>query len=116
MKKAEAGSNKKGAPVVNTEKLDEAAEPMELDRVSTGMKQLIQKARLELSLDLLCFGRGGGYGITSTLMTFFSASSLSCILEKNIIKDEQRGIRSEGTIDRGHEKQADSKLPAATSE
>ena len=36
----------------------------------------------------LMFWKSGGYGITSTLMTFFSASSLSCILEKNIIKDE----------------------------
>ena len=54
---------------------------------------------LGLSLDALCFGRGGGYGITSTLMTFFSASSLSYILEKRITKDEHGGIRSGGTID-----------------
>ena len=47
VKKAEAGSNKKAAPVVNAKKLDEAAEPAPLDRVSTGVKQLIQKARLE---------------------------------------------------------------------
>ena len=47
LKKAEAGSNKKAAPVVNAKKLDEAAEPAPLDRVSTGVKQLIQKARLE---------------------------------------------------------------------
>ncbi|XP_065625774.1 receptor-like protein 7 [Quercus suber] len=54
---------------------------------------------LGLSLDPLCIGRGGGYGITSTLMTFFSASSLSCILEKRIAEDEHGGIRSGGTID-----------------
>jgi|UniRef100_A0A2N9FMG2 putative transcription factor len=46
LKKAEAGSNKKAAPVVNARKLDEAAEPAALDRVSTEVKQAIQKARL----------------------------------------------------------------------
>ncbi|XP_065631784.1 multiprotein-bridging factor 1c [Quercus suber] len=51
VKKAVAGSNKKAAPAaapaVNAKKLDEAAEPAPLDRVSTEVKQLIQKARLE---------------------------------------------------------------------
>ncbi|XP_075649886.1 multiprotein-bridging factor 1c-like [Castanea sativa] len=46
-KKAEAGSNKKAAPVVNVKKLDEAAELAALERVSTEVKQLIQKATLE---------------------------------------------------------------------
>ncbi|KAK7844612.1 hypothetical protein CFP56_010678 [Quercus suber] len=32
------------------------------------------------SLGRLCFGRGGGYGITNVLMTFFSGSFLSCTL------------------------------------
>ncbi|KAK9991791.1 hypothetical protein SO802_026776 [Lithocarpus litseifolius] len=44
VKKAEAGLNKKAATVVNVKKLDEAAEPVALDRVSTEVKQLIQKA------------------------------------------------------------------------
>lgn len=42
----EAGSNKKGAPVVNVKKLDEATESAVLDWVLTEVKQLIQKARL----------------------------------------------------------------------
>ena len=54
---------------------------------------------LGLSLDPLCFGRGGGYGITRTLMTFFPASLLTCILEKNMAEDEHRRIRSGGTVD-----------------
>ncbi|KAL0008367.1 hypothetical protein SO802_009869 [Lithocarpus litseifolius] len=60
MKKAEAGSNKKAAPVVNAKKLNEAAEPMALDRVSTEVKQLIQKARLEkkMSLGFTCLDLG----------------------------------------------------------
>ncbi|KAK9990673.1 hypothetical protein SO802_025658 [Lithocarpus litseifolius] len=41
VKKAEAGSNKKAASVVNAKKLDEAAEKATLDRVSTEVKQLI---------------------------------------------------------------------------
>ena len=47
VKKAKAGSNKKVAPVMNPKKLDEAAELATLDRVSTEVKQLIQKAQLE---------------------------------------------------------------------
>lgn len=47
IRKAEAGSNKKAAPVVNARKLDEAAEPAALDRVSTEVRQAIQKARLD---------------------------------------------------------------------
>ncbi|OUZ99914.1 Cro/C1-type helix-turn-helix domain [Macleaya cordata] len=47
VKKFDSGSNKKTvAPVVNAKKLDEAAEPAALDRVSTEVKQSIQKARL----------------------------------------------------------------------
>ena len=47
VKKAEASSNKKAAQVVNAKKLDEAIELTVLDWVSTEVKQLIQKARLE---------------------------------------------------------------------
>lgn len=47
IRKADAGSNKKAAPVVNARKLDEAAEPAALDRVSTEVRQAIQKARLQ---------------------------------------------------------------------
>lgn len=47
IRKADAGSNKKAAPVVNARKLDEAAEPASLDRVSSNVRQAIQKARLE---------------------------------------------------------------------
>nr|POE61746.1 multiprotein-bridging factor 1c [Quercus suber] len=47
VKKAEVVSNKKAAPVVKAKKLEEAAEPAALDWVSTEVKQLIQKARLE---------------------------------------------------------------------
>ncbi|KAF5482052.1 hypothetical protein F2P56_002651, partial [Juglans regia] len=47
VRKADAGSNKKAAPVVNARKLDEAAEPAALDRVSTEVRQAIQKARLQ---------------------------------------------------------------------
>ena len=54
---------------------------------------------LGLSLDPLCFGRGGGCGISKTLMTFFPESFLTCILEKNMVEDEHRQIRSGGTID-----------------
>ena len=42
VKKVEAGSNKKAAPVVNAKKLDEVAEPTALDRVSTEVKQLMR--------------------------------------------------------------------------
>ncbi|KAL0000825.1 hypothetical protein SO802_014606 [Lithocarpus litseifolius] len=41
VKKAEASSNKKAAPVMNEKKLDVAVEPAALDRVSTEVKQLI---------------------------------------------------------------------------
>ena len=47
VKKAEAGSNKKVAPIMNPKKLDEAAELATLDLVSTEVKELIQKAQLE---------------------------------------------------------------------
>ncbi|XVF34807.1 hypothetical protein REPUB_Repub18cG0090400 [Reevesia pubescens] len=48
IKKFDAGSNKKTeGPVVNTRKLDEGTEPAALDRVSTDVRQAIQKARLE---------------------------------------------------------------------
>uniref|UniRef100_A0A5B7BU79 Putative multiprotein-bridging factor 1c n=1 Tax=Davidia involucrata TaxID=16924 RepID=A0A5B7BU79_DAVIN len=48
VKKFVAGSNKKpAAAVVNARKLDEAAEPAVLDRVSVEVRQAIQKARIE---------------------------------------------------------------------
>ncbi|PIA65094.1 hypothetical protein AQUCO_00100523v1 [Aquilegia coerulea] len=47
VKKTDAGLNKKAVtPVVNARKLDEAAEPAAFDRVSTEVRQAIQKARL----------------------------------------------------------------------
>ncbi|XP_058074801.1 multiprotein-bridging factor 1c [Magnolia sinica] len=46
LKKADAGSNKKPAVVVNARKLDEETEPGSLNRVSTEVRQAIQKARL----------------------------------------------------------------------
>ncbi|KAL5572683.1 hypothetical protein UlMin_022280 [Ulmus minor] len=47
VKKFDAGSNKKAAPVVNAKKLDEGTEPAALDRVPAEVRQVIQKARLE---------------------------------------------------------------------
>ncbi|KAJ4846393.1 Multiprotein-bridging factor 1c [Turnera subulata] len=48
LKKSTAGANKKAAgPVVSARKLDEAAEPAALDKVSVEVRQAIQKARLE---------------------------------------------------------------------
>ncbi|KAM0974634.1 multiprotein-bridging factor 1c-like [Malus sylvestris] len=47
IKKFDAGSNKKTAPVFSVKKLEEAAEPAALDRVSTEVRLAIQKARLE---------------------------------------------------------------------
>ncbi|XP_068315018.1 multiprotein-bridging factor 1c-like [Pyrus communis] len=47
IKKFDAGSNKKTTPVVSVKKLEEAAEPAALDRVSTEVRLAIQKARLE---------------------------------------------------------------------
>ncbi|KAL3535765.1 hypothetical protein ACH5RR_004226 [Cinchona calisaya] len=49
IKKAEAGSNKKtsASTAVNARKLDEAEEPAALDRVSTEVRQAIQKARID---------------------------------------------------------------------
>jgi len=48
IKKFDAGSNKKAtAPVVNARKLEEETEPAALDRISTEVRQAIQKARLE---------------------------------------------------------------------
>lgn len=47
IKKFDAGSNKKAAPVVNARKLDEETEPAALEKVSTEVRQAIQKARLE---------------------------------------------------------------------
>nr|DAD21025.1 TPA_asm: hypothetical protein HUJ06_022488 [Nelumbo nucifera] len=45
VKKFDASSNKKPATVVNTRKLDEVTEPAALDKVSTEVRQAIQKAR-----------------------------------------------------------------------
>ncbi|KAM2407377.1 hypothetical protein ACFX1X_026572 [Malus domestica] len=50
IKKFDGGSNKKAAPVVSVKKLDEAAEPAALERVSTEVRQAIQKARLEKNM------------------------------------------------------------------
>ena len=50
VKKFDAGSNKKTAPIVNARKLEEGTEPAALDKVSTEVRQLIQKARLEKKL------------------------------------------------------------------
>lgn len=47
VKKFDAGSNKKTAPVVNARKLDEGTEPAALDKVPTEVRHAIQKARLE---------------------------------------------------------------------
>ncbi|KAL6221810.1 hypothetical protein ACLB2K_005205 [Fragaria x ananassa] len=47
IKKSDAGHNKKAAPAVSVKKLDEAAEPAVLDRVSADVRHAIQKARLE---------------------------------------------------------------------
>ncbi|KAA8523101.1 hypothetical protein F0562_009524 [Nyssa sinensis] len=47
VKKFDAGSNRKAAMTVNARKLDEAAEPAALDRVSAEVRQAIQKARIE---------------------------------------------------------------------
>lgn len=47
IKKFDAGSNKKTAPVVNARKLDESNDPGTLERVPGEVRQLIQKARLE---------------------------------------------------------------------
>jgi len=51
---------------------------------------------LNLQLGPLCIGRNGGYGITNMLMTFFSRSSLDCILEMNIVEDQHSTINSRG--------------------
>ncbi|CAI9100303.1 OLC1v1037276C1 [Oldenlandia corymbosa var. corymbosa] len=51
IKKFDAGSNKKAPPTaVNARKLEEAEEPAALDRVSTEVRQAIQKARIEKKL------------------------------------------------------------------
>ncbi|KAE8039092.1 hypothetical protein FH972_011535 [Carpinus fangiana] len=42
-------------------------------------------------------GRGGGYGIINMLMTLCLRSSINCVLEKNIIKDEHSEIKSRCT-------------------
>lgn len=47
IKKFDAGSNKKAAPLLNTRKLDEGTEPASLERVPGEVRQAIQKARLE---------------------------------------------------------------------
>ena len=50
------------------------------------------------SLGRLCFGRGGGYDITNTLMTFFSRSFLSSTLGgKKTIKSNDKGFECRGT-------------------
>ncbi|KAJ8622772.1 hypothetical protein MRB53_031301 [Persea americana] len=46
IKKFDAGSNKKAAPVVNARKLDEGTEPAALERVAAEVRQAIQKARV----------------------------------------------------------------------
>jgi hypothetical protein len=45
----------------------------------------------------LMFWKSGGYGITNMLMTFFSRSSLNCILEMNIVEDQHSTISSRDT-------------------
>ncbi|XP_028788450.1 multiprotein-bridging factor 1c-like [Neltuma alba] len=47
IKKFDAGSNKKNAPVVNARKLDEETEPAALQKLRTEVRTAIQKARLE---------------------------------------------------------------------
>ncbi|THG09190.1 multiprotein-bridging factor 1c [Camellia sinensis] len=48
LKKFDGGANKKpAATAINARKLDEAAEPAALDRVSVEVRQAIQKARIE---------------------------------------------------------------------
>uniref|UniRef100_A0A2P2IN53 HTH cro/C1-type domain-containing protein n=1 Tax=Rhizophora mucronata TaxID=61149 RepID=A0A2P2IN53_RHIMU len=47
IKKFDAGSNKKAAPAVNVRKLDDETEPVARDRMTTEVRQAIQKARLE---------------------------------------------------------------------
>ena len=49
VKKFDGGSNKKAAPVLNTKKLEEGTEPGSLERVPGEVRQVIQKARLELA-------------------------------------------------------------------
>ena len=44
-------------------------------------------------IGLLCPRRGGGYGITNMLTTFFSECSLNCILEKNTVTSAYIEIR-----------------------
>lgn len=46
IKKFDAGSNKKAAPVVNARKLDEGTEPAALERVAAEVRRAIQKARV----------------------------------------------------------------------
>ncbi|KAH9330896.1 hypothetical protein KI387_003004, partial [Taxus chinensis] len=51
VKKVDGGQNKKTQqPVVNARKLDEETEPAALNKVSTDVRQAIQKARLEQKL------------------------------------------------------------------
>ncbi|KAF2304881.1 hypothetical protein GH714_039253 [Hevea brasiliensis] len=47
IRKFDAGSNKKSAPVVSARKLDEGTEPATLEKLSVEVRQAIQKARLE---------------------------------------------------------------------
>ncbi|KAI9128988.1 hypothetical protein K1719_000471 [Acacia pycnantha] len=47
IKKHDAGSNKKTAPVVYARKLDEEIEPAALEKVSPEVRMVIQKVRLE---------------------------------------------------------------------
>ncbi|KAF7813817.1 multiprotein-bridging factor 1c [Senna tora] len=47
IKKFDAGSNKKTAPVKNARKLEEETEPAALEKVATEVRHAIQKARLE---------------------------------------------------------------------
>ncbi|KAI3855043.1 hypothetical protein MKX03_018437 [Papaver bracteatum] len=60
VKKSNAGSNKKSSsavPVVDARKLDEAGEPAALERVSTEVRQAIQRARLEKKMSQAELGK-----------------------------------------------------------
>ncbi|KAI5680572.1 hypothetical protein M9H77_01799 [Catharanthus roseus] len=51
IKKSDAGANKKiASTAVNPRKLEQAEEPAALDRVSTEVRQAIQKARIEKNM------------------------------------------------------------------
>ncbi|KAL5697257.1 Multiprotein-bridging factor 1c [Ranunculus cassubicifolius] len=50
VKKIDAGSNKNTMPLMDARKLEQAAEPSSLGRISSEVKQAIQKARVEKKL------------------------------------------------------------------